>query len=50
MTNAGIKGLPSVFNVVIMIAVLSVGNSSIYGASRTLAALAEQHQAPKILA
>ena len=48
--NAGISGLPSVFNVVIMIAVLSVGNSSVYGSSRTLAALAEQHQAPKILA
>ncbi|PSN65653.1 amino acid permease [Corynespora cassiicola Philippines] len=46
--NAGIEGLPSVFNAVIMIAVLSVGNSSIYGSSRTLAALAEQHQAPKI--
>ena len=48
--NAGIEGLPSVFNAVIMIAVLSVGNSSIYGSSRTLAALAEQHQAPKIFA
>ncbi|KAF2196422.1 amino acid permease [Delitschia confertaspora ATCC 74209] len=48
--NAGIQGLPSVFNAVIMIAVLSVGNSSIYGSSRTLAALAEQNQAPKILA
>jgi amino acid transporter len=48
--NAGIKGLPSVMNVVIMIAVLSVGNSSIYGSSRTLAALAEQGQAPRILA
>lgn len=48
--NAGISGLPSVMNVVIMIAVLSVGNSSIYGSSRTLAALAEQGQAPKILA
>lgn len=47
--NAGISGLPSVMNVVIMIAVLSVGNSSIYGSSRTLAALAEQNQAPKIL-
>jgi amino acid transporter len=47
--NAGISGLPSVMNVVIMIAVLSVGNSSIYGSSRTLAALAEQGQAPKIL-
>lgn len=50
ITNAGITGLPSVFNVVIMIAVLSVGNSSIYGSSRTLAALAEQGQAPRVLA
>lgn len=49
ITNAGISGLPSVMNVVIMIAVLSVGNSSIYGSSRTLAALADQNQAPKIL-
>ncbi|RYO03869.1 General amino-acid permease [Alternaria tenuissima] len=48
--NAGIQGLPSVFNAVIMIAVLSVGNSSIYGSSRTLAALAEQNQAPRIFA
>jgi amino acid transporter len=37
-------------NVVIMIAVLSVGNSSVYGSSRTLAALAEQGQAPRFLA
>lgn len=44
--NAGISGLDSVMNVVIMIAVLSVGGSSIYGSSRTLAALAEQGQAP----
>jgi yeast amino acid transporter len=49
ITNAGIQGLPSVMNVVIMIAVLSVGNSSIYGSSRTIAALAEQGQAPRIL-
>ncbi|KAF2474691.1 amino acid permease [Lindgomyces ingoldianus] len=48
--NAGIEGLPSVFNAVIMIAVLSVGNSAVYGSSRTLAALAEQNQAPKVLA
>ncbi|WPH02826.1 Hypothetical protein R9X50_00569400 [Acrodontium crateriforme] len=48
--SAGITGLPSVFNAVIMIAVLSVGNSAIYGSSRTLAALAEQNQAPKFLA
>lgn len=46
--NAGITGLDSVMNVVIMIAVLSVGNSSIYGSSRTLAALADQGQAPRI--
>lgn len=50
INNAGISGLPSVMNCVILIAVLSVGNSSIYGSSRTLAALAEQGQAPKILA
>lgn len=48
--NAGITGLPSVMNVVIMISVLSVGNSSVYGASRTMAALAEQRQAPAFLA
>lgn len=48
--NAGIRGLPSVMNAVIMIAVLSVGNSSVFGSSRTLAALAEQGQAPRILA
>jgi len=50
INNAGIEVLPSVMNVVILIAVLSVGNSSIYGSSRTLAALAEQNQAPKIFA
>ena len=49
INNAKIAVLPSIMNVVIMIAVLSVGNSSIYGSSRTLAALADQGQAPKIL-
>ncbi|KAF5092750.1 hypothetical protein D0Z00_004430 [Geotrichum galactomycetum] len=49
ITNAGISGLPSVINAVIMIAVLSVGNSSIYGCSRTIASLADQGLAPKIL-
>ena len=47
--NAGVGGLPSVFNAVILIAVLSVGNASVYGSSRTLAALADNGQAPKIL-
>lgn len=47
--NAGIQGLDSVMNTVILIAVISVGNSAVYGSSRTLAALAEQGQAPRIL-
>jgi yeast amino acid transporter len=47
--NAGIEVLPSIMNAVILIAVLSVGNSSIFGSSRTLAALAEQGQAPNWL-
>lgn len=48
INNAGVTGLDSVMNVVIMIAVLSVGNSSVYGSSRTITALAEQGQAPRI--
>jgi amino acid transporter len=48
INNASVKVLPSVMNVVILIAVLSVGNSSIFGSSRTLAALAQQGQAPHI--
>lgn len=47
--DAGIKGLPSVMNAVILISVLSVGNSSVYASSRTLAALAASGQAPKFL-
>ncbi|KXJ92444.1 amino acid permease [Microdochium bolleyi] len=47
--NAGIEVLPSVMNGVILIAVLSVGNSAVFGSSRTLAALADQGQAPSWL-
>ncbi|GKT82922.1 general amino-acid permease GAP1 [Colletotrichum tofieldiae] len=47
--NAKIDVLPSVMNAVILIAVLSVGNSAVFGSSRTLAALADQHQAPRFL-
>jgi amino acid transporter len=47
--NAGIEVLPSVMNAVILISVLSVGNSAVFGSSRTLAALADQGQGPKIL-
>ena len=39
--KAGINVLPSIMNAVILISVLSVGNSSTYGSTRTLAALAE---------
>ncbi|KAI1435018.1 putative amino acid permease [Xylaria sp. CBS 124048] len=47
--NARIDVLPSIMNAVILISVLSVGNSSVFGSSRTLAALADQSQAPRIL-
>ncbi|KAK2754929.1 amino acid permease [Colletotrichum kahawae] len=47
--NAKIDVLPSVMNAVILIAVLSVGNSAVFGSSRTLAALADQQQAPRFL-
>lgn len=43
-----IKALPSIFNAVILISVLSVGNSAVYGGSRTLTALAEAGQAPAL--
>ncbi|KAG7893167.1 hypothetical protein KL936_001341 [Ogataea polymorpha] len=46
--NGGINVLPSIFNVVIMVAVLSVGNSAVYACSRTIASLSEQSFAPKI--
>ncbi|OWB74557.1 hypothetical protein B5S31_g4360 [[Candida] boidinii] len=48
IVNAGISGLPSVMNVVIMIAVVSVGNSAVFGCSRTIASLADMEMAPKI--
>lgn len=42
-----IKALPAIFNAVILISSLSVGNASVYGASRTLLSMAEQGLAPK---
>ncbi|OBA20233.1 amino acid permease [Metschnikowia bicuspidata var. bicuspidata NRRL YB-4993] len=47
IVNGGIQGLPSVINAVILIAVLSVGNASVYACSRSLNSLAEQGMAPK---
>ncbi|CAD6900985.1 unnamed protein product [Tilletia controversa] len=46
MNIGGIKVLPDIFNAVILVSVLSVGNSAVYGASRTLAAMARFGQAP----
>lgn len=46
---AGVSGLPSVMNVVILFASLSVANTSVYACSRTLAAMANEGQLPRIL-
>ena len=48
--NAGIKALPSIFNAVITISVLSVANSCTYASTRTFQALAANNMAPKFLA
>lgn len=45
--NAGLKGFDSFMNVVILVSVISIGLSGVYGGSRTLTALAEQGYAPK---
>jgi amino acid transporter len=47
---AGVKGLPSVFNTVITISVISVANSCTYGSTRTMQALAQGGMGPKWLA
>ena len=49
INNAGVKGLGSAFNAVILVATFEVANSSLYATTRTLAALAEQRQAPHFL-
>jgi amino acid transporter len=47
--DAGIVGLPSVFNAVITISVISVANSCTFGSTRTMQAMAERGMAPKFL-
>ncbi|OBA29159.1 amino acid permease [Hanseniaspora valbyensis NRRL Y-1626] len=47
IVSHGIKGLPSVVNVVICIAVLSVGNADIFGASRIMVAMVEMGHLPQ---
>ncbi|MCJ1465860.1 hypothetical protein MMC07_004479 [Pseudocyphellaria aurata] len=46
---AGIKGLPSVFNAVITISVLSVANSSSFASTRTMQALGATGMGPRFL-
>jgi amino acid transporter len=46
--DAGLNGYDSFMNVIILVSVLSIGVSGVYGASRTLTALAEQGYAPKV--
>jgi len=48
--DAGLKGYDSFMNVVILVSVVSIGVSCVYGGSRTLTALAEQGYAPKLFA
>jgi yeast amino acid transporter len=46
--DAGLNGFDSFMNVVILVSVVSIGVSCVYGGSRTLTALAEQGYAPRI--
>ncbi len=47
--DAGIQVLPSIFNAVITIAVISVANSCTFGSTRTMQALAERGMALSFL-
>ncbi|KAG8691401.1 hypothetical protein FRC11_004401 [Ceratobasidium sp. 423] len=49
INTAGIKGLPSVINAVILISAWSAGNSDLYASSRTLYALALENKAPAFI-
>lgn len=47
--NGGIKGLPSLMNAIILIAVVSVANSAVYACSRCMVAMAHIGNLPKFL-
>jgi amino acid transporter len=47
---ANLNGYDSFMNVIILVSVLSIGVSAVYGGSRTLTALAQQGYAPKMFA
>lgn len=46
---SGVEVLPSIFNAVILIAVVSVGNAAVYGCSRTIQSLGAQGLGPSFL-
>jgi amino acid transporter len=46
--DGAIPAFASFMNVVILISVVSIGNSGVYGGSRTLTALADEGYAPKL--
>lgn len=48
--DAGINVLPSIFNAVITLSVISVANSCTFGSTRTMQAMAERGMGPKFLA
>ena len=48
INQGGIKVVPHIMNAVIIVAVISVGNSSVYGASRTMASLSAQGLIPEV--
>lgn len=50
IATAGIKGLPSVFNAVITISVISVANSCTFASTRTMQAMASTGMGPRFLA
>ncbi|KAF5006659.1 hypothetical protein FDECE_6993 [Fusarium decemcellulare] len=47
---SGLNGLNHFMNCIILVSVLSLGVSAVYGGSRTLTAMAEQGYAPKVFA
>lgn len=47
--NGGIKGLPSLINAVILIALISVANSAVYACSRCMVSMAHIQNLPKFL-
>jgi amino acid transporter len=46
--NSGTKALPDIFNAVILITIISAGNSNVYYSSRILYSLSKTNLAPKI--